>query len=96
VLVGKTGQHQQRDPVDLRGQPAQPLQPGGVRQPEVEQHAVDPADRGLRFGERTDAHQLDGADRLVEELLHQERVAVVVLDQQDAQALDRCGGAHDG
>ena len=95
VLVGQAGEDQQRDAVGLRRQPAQAVQPGRVRQPEVEQHAVDAADLGLGLGQGAGAQQLDRADHLVQELLHQERVPVVVLDQQDAQALGRSSRAHD-
>ena len=66
-------------------QPVQRRQALRVGQVEVEQHAVDALELlAARVGERLRAHDLDVRAADGQQLLDEQRVAVVVLDEQDA------------
>ena len=61
---------------------------GRVRQAEVEQHAVERFRRvGERFAECAQAHERAVRQRFGELVRHQQRVAVVVLDEQHDKPL---------
>ena len=72
-----------------------PSSPCGVGQVEVEQRAVVAGEAGAgRLGQRAHAAELDLRAGELELLLDDQRVAVVVLDEQDAHARG-CGRASD-
>jgi hypothetical protein len=85
-LVVEPGQHDQRDRRPLHANPGHGIQTRGVRQLQVEQHAVD-----LRFGsserlgERAAAGNPRSGQDFRELVLDEQRVAVVVLDEQQRE-----------
>ena len=84
-LVVEAGQDEHGQVHAIGLERVQRRQAVGVRQVEVQQHAVDVVEvLAPRLGERHRPHDLDvrAADR--EQLLDEQRVAVVVLDEQDA------------
>jgi hypothetical protein len=88
ALVVEPGEHDDRRRVAVRAQVAQRLQALGVREREVEQHAVDPVRRDpRRVGERLDALERERGARDRQQILHQQGVGVVVLDQEDLERL---------
>jgi hypothetical protein len=90
VLVGQTRQDEHRDRRRSLQHGAQRLHALGVREPQVEQHAVEHSREllpGLR--QRPDPLQLDVCPRLEQQLTHQEGIALVVLDEKNP------GGARD-
>jgi hypothetical protein len=81
-------------PGRLAAQRPQPVEPLGVGQPEVEQDAVEARQvQRRRPGERARPFQHHRRTRERELLLDEERVAVVVLDQQDPHGV---GGDRHG
>ena len=82
--------------------PAQCLQAAGVGQAEVEQHARRAGDEPPRVSQRARPLHYHVGVRLSEQFLHEERVAIVVLDQQHPQwhgmlreaGAARCGVSH--
>ena len=78
----------------MRGRLAQALErdePAGVRQAEVEQHAVERlrCEQREPLGERLRTVHLDGRSLLAQQLADQEGVAVVVLDEQHPNEVAR-------
>lgn len=65
----------------------QAVEPLGVGQAEVEQHALRVAEQALRLRERAGARQHERRPRFLEESLDEHGVAIVVLDQEDAHCL---------
>ena len=98
-LVVEPGQDEHGQPGRQRAQVAQPGEALGVREVEVEQHAVEAGQaRAGRLGQRAGARQLDVRVGELQLLLDEQRVAVVVLHEEDAHALgrERRGGDVDG
>ncbi len=92
ALVGEAGQHEDRGGGGEREQPAQPVQAGGVRQPEVEQYAVGVRQELLGLLETARTGQLDQRVHFLQERFDQHGVTFVVLDEQHAH---RSGRDHD-
>ena len=89
--VAVAGEHEVGD---VRHRPRAALQraeAARVGQPEVEQHAVDRlgAQQLERLGERPHAQDVERRLFLAQQLADQERIALVVLDEEEAQ---RCPG----
>lgn len=91
VLVVQPGQHHDRDGGVELGDAVQRVDPAGVGQVQIQQHAIGPGGFQLAFGvrHRLRPHHPDVGDRVGDEFLHQHRVAAVVLDQQHRQRLQR-------
>ena len=94
VLVRLPGQHHDgRLRVELQQLP-QPLQAAGVRQAQVEQHAGRLGDHGRGLAEGPRAQDDDRRVHVAQQLLHEQRVAVVVLDEQDARLVAVARGSR--
>jgi len=91
VLVVEAGQDAHRRAAVGPQDGAQAVQPRRSRQVQVEQHAVGAlqlaAAQDLVYG--LDDRELDARVDLGQQLAHEEGVAVVVLDEQDATMLTR-------
>jgi hypothetical protein len=87
AFVVPAGQHQDRGRVRFAQQPVQRVQPGRVRQAQVEQHALGVAEQPFGFRQRAGARQHERRVRLFEQRLDEEGVAIVVLHQEDAHCL---------
>ena len=84
-LVVEPGEHEHRQVGAVGLEPVQRREPVRVGQVEVQQHAVDLVELlAPRLRERLRAHDLDERAADGEQLLDEQRVAVVVLDEQDA------------
>ena len=90
ALVVEPGEDEHRDVRAVGLEPVQPGQALRVRQVQVQQHAVDLGQvLAPRLGERRHPDDLHVRAADVEQLLDEQRVAVVVLDEQQP---DRAGG----
>ena len=92
VLVRLPGQHHDgRLRVDPQQLP-QPLQANGVGQAQVEQHAGRLGDHGTGLAEGARTLEDHRGVHLTQQLLHEQRVAVVVLNEQDGRPVRVTGG----
>ena len=95
ALVVEAGEHEHGESRRQRAQLAQPVEPLRVGQVEVEQHAVVAREPGAdRAGERGCAVELHLRAGVGQLLLDDQRVAVVVLDQQDSHRVESDKGAR--
>ena len=94
LLVGIAGQHDDRHLGIRLSEPADGFDPERVGESEVEQDAVGRTEPALGLAKLSGA--VDPQDRpgLDQQLGHDRRVAVIVLDQQHAARLDASGGLH--
>ncbi len=84
ALVVEPGEHEHGEVGAVGLQAMQRREPLRVRQVEVEQHAVDLGEvLAARLGERDGAHDLHVRAAQVQQLLDEQRVAIVVFDEQD-------------
>jgi hypothetical protein len=92
--VPVAGQDEVRDARLGGAQALERAEAGGVREAEVEQHAVGRVGRQRvdRRGQRAHVADIDARVLLLQQLGDEERVALVVLDEQEPQR--RCGGAY--
>jgi hypothetical protein len=94
LFIGIAGQHDDRHLRIRLSEPADGFDPEGVGESQVEQDAVGGSQPALGLGELGGA--VDAQDRpgLDEQVGHDRRVAVIVLDQKHAARLDASGGLH--
>lgn len=81
-LIGPAGEHHDGGVGDVLPQPPNAVQITGVRQPQIEQHAGSAGQKRPRLSQRPGPLNLHSRC-LLQQLLHNQRIPVVVLDQQD-------------
>jgi hypothetical protein len=87
-FVGEPGQHDNGRVRDLTLQPPDAVKPGCIREPKVEQHAGGAEQQWFRGGQRAGLLQphrgrVRRGGHVVQQFLHDQRVAVVILDQEN-------------
>jgi len=87
VLVGEPGQHHYGNVRRVLPHPADALESVRVRQVEVEQGADAVTERAAGVAQGSRAAQDERHPGVKQQFLDQERVAIVVLDEEDVHAL---------
>lgn len=89
ILVVEPGQHDDRHGGVQLGHAVQRVDPAGVGQVQIQQHAIGAGGFQLAFGvrHRLGPHHPDVGGRVGDQVFHEHRVGAVVLDQEQRQGL---------